>query len=464
MTLAAIIKTFTARYWRRRQEAIPEYRALLSATGGLVFVLDGNGRFASYIGGKPTSAGFSPEDFLDKQLTEQVPPEKADAVRQCLDRVFIKGEASVLACQFKIGEKTRHFEVSLVPSGLCKAIAVLRDITHIKRMEDQLRQTQRTEIIGRAAAGLAHDFNNLLMIITGYCNLLQAHIPEHDSSYKQVDEISRAAARAASLTRQLLNCGRTGNSLPARLNMNQVILDTQELLARLAGKHFSINTVLAADLGLVMMNQGELERIIMNLVINARDAMPCGGKITIETSNACLDDSYARIHALAPGNYTVLAVRDTGEGIDEKNMERIFEPFFTTKKHGLGTGLGLSTISSIVNEYQGHVHVESRQGHGAIFKIFLPQLPPSTARSYHIHEMTQVRGTRPAAEDMSSHDVQPGPRFQTGASIPALWMKPAETMAVCPAAIPALEQELVSEKFPPYSQKSFKPTPEQICM
>jgi signal transduction histidine kinase len=260
------------------------------------------------------------------------------------------------------------------PSSQANAIAIFQEITENKRLEEQLHNSQRSEIIGRLAIGLAHDFNNLLMIISGYCHLLLANLPEKTSSHSQVRAISRASERASTLSRQLLNFGRNVKLSPQILDLNQVVSGTDKLLALLAGEQFRLETSLAPDLNYIKIDKSEIERVLMNLIINARDAMPQGGDIIVETTNVFLDEGFAFKHKnLSAGNYVMLSVRDNGEGIDEENLSRIFEPYFTTKGHRRGVGLGLSTVVDIVKQNKGHISVESKPGSGTAFRIYLPQ-------------------------------------------------------------------------------------------
>jgi len=251
--------------------------------------------------------------------------------------------------------------------------AIIRDISERRRVEDELRQAQKMEALGRLAGGLAHDFNNLLTVILGECDLMLGDMPRDDRNYVATSQIRQSGARAAALIRQLLAFSRRQMLQPELLNLNEIIAGMEQLLRRLIGEDLSLTIVLAHDLPTVRADPGQMEQVVMNLAINARDAMPEGGHLLIETMAVLLDSEYARQHAdLAPGPYAMIAVTDTGTGIDEAAREHIFEPFFTTKPRGKGTGLGLATVHGIVRQSGGHIWFYSEPDHGSSFKIYLP--------------------------------------------------------------------------------------------
>jgi PAS domain S-box-containing protein len=261
-------------------------------------------------------------------------------------------------------------------------IEYFRDITArqktedaLRQSEEQLRQAQKIEAVGRLAGGVAHDFNNMLTAIGGYCDLLITDLDADDSHRQDVVEIKKAADRATSLTRQLLAFSRKQIIQPKPLNLNEVISNLDKMLRRLLSEDIDLLTIPGADLGWVMADPGQIEQAIVNLALNSRDAMPRGGKLTIETLNVELDEVYAGRHLeVQPGPYVLLAVSDTGTGLDEKAKAHIFEPFFTTKELGKGTGLGLSMVYGIVKQSGGYIWVYSEPGQGATFKIYLPRI------------------------------------------------------------------------------------------
>jgi two-component system cell cycle sensor histidine kinase/response regulator CckA len=248
------------------------------------------------------------------------------------------------------------------------------DITKRKVLESQLLQSQKMEAVGLLASGVAHDFNNALGVIAGYSSLLQMHLPAGDSLWRYAEEITKASHRAATLTRQLLAFSRKQVIQPVILDLNSVVADMGKMLRRLIGEDIEIVVTAESNLGRVKADPGQLEQILMNLAVNARDAMPQGGKVIIGTANTEVDAIYARVYAyFKPGSYVTLSFSDTGCGMDRETQARIFEPFFTTKEPGRGTGLGLSTVYGIVKQNDGYIRVYSEPGKGTTFKIYLPR-------------------------------------------------------------------------------------------
>lgn len=247
------------------------------------------------------------------------------------------------------------------------------DITDRKLLEGQLRQSQKMEAVGRLAGGVAHDFNNALAVITGYGDLLQLQLSSNDPLRKHAEEIAKAGRRAATLTRQLLGFSRKQVINPVVLDLNSVIDELENMLRRLIGEDIQVSFKRERRLGRVKIDPGQVEQILMNLAVNARDAMPMGGRLCIETANAELDETYARQNVyVKPGSFVMLSVSDTGSGMDKHTQAHIFEPFFTTKDPGKGTGLGLSTVYGIVKQNQGYIQVYSELGRGATFKVYFP--------------------------------------------------------------------------------------------
>jgi PAS domain S-box-containing protein len=251
------------------------------------------------------------------------------------------------------------------------------DVTENRALEQQLRQSQKMEAVGRLAGGIAHDFNNLLMVISGYCEFLLDRIGPDPVLRTPAQEISKAAERASSLTRQLLAFSRKQMLAPKVLDLNAVVTENLKMLTRLIGEDIDLVMVPGPELGAVKADPGQVEQVIMNLAVNARDAMPRGGSLQIETSNVTLDENHARLYGgVKAGEYVMLAISDTGSGMDAETQSHIFEPFFSTKGTK-GTGLGLSTVYGIVKQSGGYIWVHSEPGHGTTFKVYLPRIVES---------------------------------------------------------------------------------------
>ena len=249
----------------------------------------------------------------------------------------------------------------------------IRDISSRRALEDQLRQSQKMETVGRLAGGIAHDFNNLLTAIQGYTTLLQSALTPGSEEREMSEEVFKAVQRASRLTMQLLTFSRREMLDPVLLDLNAVVVEMEKMLRRLIGAHVELQTVLEPELGFGKADRGSIEQVITNLVINAADAMPDGGTLTIQTSNFRLEPGRAAQHPpLTAGDYVLLAVKDVGQGMDEDTLPQIFEPFFTTKAAGTGTGLGLATVYGIIKQSQGHIFVDSESGKGTVFSIYLP--------------------------------------------------------------------------------------------
>ncbi len=254
-------------------------------------------------------------------------------------------------------------------------LAIVRDVSERKRLEEQFRQVQKMEAIGRLAGGVAHDFNNLLTVILGYSDVVNSQLPAGHPLRQEVEQIQKAGERASALTRQLLAFSRTQVLVPQLIDVAEIVTDIDKMLRRLIGEHIDLSTVCDPGTGLVKADPGQLEQVLLNLAVNARDAMPGGGKLTIKTRNAEVGEADAREHATAePGSYVMIAVNDTGAGMDAETKAHIFEPFFTTKERGKGTGLGLATVYGIVKQSGGFIRVSSEPGRGTSFEIYLPRV------------------------------------------------------------------------------------------
>jgi signal transduction histidine kinase/ActR/RegA family two-component response regulator len=290
-----------------------------------------------------------------------------------------------------------HFTPLLDDEGAAiGGLAIIRDVTERRSLEEQLRQSQKMEAVGRLAGGIAHDFNNLLTAIMGYGELLEARIPSADQSSGYVQQIKKAARRAASLTYQLLAFSRKQVLQSQLLVVGAVITDLEPMLKRLIGEHITLKTDLENEPWQVLADAGQLEQVVMNLVVNARDAMPAGGSIIISTRNRHLDADMVRAYAeVPPGDYVMMIVADTGEGMEDSIKKRIFEPFFTTKPEGKGTGLGLAVVFGVVRQSGGFIFVDSVPGKGSRFDVLLPRADKAPEPFRHRDSTAQlaIRGS-----------------------------------------------------------------------
>ena len=261
-------------------------------------------------------------------------------------------------------------------------LAIGLDITERKSLEERLLQAEKMEAIGRLAGGIAHDFNNILTAIIGNLDLIKMDVPEGESVPDELEEIHKAANKAADLTGQLLAFSRKQIISPKIINLNDIIKDIKAMLRRLIRADVKIETLLSPDLPSIKVDASQLQQLILNLTLNARDAMPHGGKLTIETSCVMLDEEYRKTHVyVGPGPHVLLTVTDTGKGMNEETRSRVFEPFYTTKEMGRGTGLGLSTVFGIVKQSGGHITVYSEEGRGSCFKVYLPAIEETAIRT-----------------------------------------------------------------------------------
>jgi PAS domain S-box-containing protein len=306
----------------------------------------------------------------------------------------------------------KSFEVDVVShkleyGGRSVRLVVAQDVSERQLLEQQLRQAQKMEAIGRLAGGVAHDFNNLLMVIKGHTELLLDVLPVADHVTRKVEQIDRSADRATALTRQLLAFSRMQVLQPRPMNLNSVVDEMGKLLPRLIGEDIDLVVRASADLGTIRADASQMEQIIMNLAVNARDAMPNGGKLTIETQNIELDHYYREAHPIVqPGRYVLLAVSDTGTGMDAETQAHIFEPFFTTKEQGKGTGLGLATVYGVVKQSGGFVWVYSEPEKGTTFKIYLPRVDEAAAIVGPSSPAQVLRGTETVLLTEDEQDVR----------------------------------------------------------
>jgi PAS domain S-box-containing protein len=276
-----------------------------------------------------------------------------------------------------------------------RLVIVNRDVTERKQLEEQFRQAQKMEAVGRLSGGVAHDFNNLLGVIIGYGEVLQENILATDSLRPSVDEILKAGHRAASLTRQLLAFSRQQVLDPKVLDLNALVNDMEKMLKRLIGEDIELRTEMESSLGRIKADQSQIEQAVLNLVVNARDAMPSGGKLILATSTFQMDETFVRRYPypVAVGDYVLFTVADNGIGMDAATRIRIFEPFFTTKEKGKGTGLGLSMVYGIVKQSGGYIDVSSEVGAGTTFRIYFPKVNDELGRSQQIELPASLRGT-----------------------------------------------------------------------
>jgi PAS domain S-box-containing protein len=293
-------------------------------------------------------------------------------------------------------------------AGRSVRLVVAQDVSERQLLEQQLRQSQKMEAIGRLAGGVAHDFNNLLMVIKGHTELLMDSLAPGDHVKRKIEQIDRSADRATALVRQLLAFSRMQVLQPRAMNLNTVVEEMSKLLPRLIGEDIELVVRPAADLGTIRGDASQMEQVFMNLAVNARDAMPSGGKLIIETSNVELDNYYREAHPIVqPGRYVLLAVSDTGIGMDAETQAHIFEPFFTTKVQGKGTGLGLATVYGVVKQSGGFIWVYSEQGKGTTFKIYLPRVDEAIADVVAPHNLGQaLRGTETILLTEDEQDVR----------------------------------------------------------
>ncbi|HEV8436472.1 MAG TPA: PAS domain S-box protein [Methylomirabilota bacterium] len=387
LNIVAVLTAIAAEAYRqsRRQVRATEerFRVLAQSAPDAIVLADAAGRIVSWNRAAETMFGHAEAEVLGRPLTLLMPERYADAHRAGIARLAAGGESRIVGHTIELvglAKDGREFplELSLASwrtDGKTFFSGIIRDITERKQTEEQLRQSQKLEAIGSLAGGIAHDFNNLLTVIGGQNQFIAWRLPADDPLHRELAVIERTVARAAGLTRQLLAFSRKQVFQLRVVDMNAVLTPMDEMLRRLIGEHIQLVTLLGSELGRIKADPSQIEQVILNLAINAKDAMPDGGRLIIETSNAQLDDSFARGHVdVKAGPYVMLAVSDTGHGMDAQTKAKVFEPFFTTKEPGKGTGLGLSTVYGVVKQSGGHIWLYSERGHGATFKLYFPRV------------------------------------------------------------------------------------------
>ena len=366
----------------RTNRQIYEYRArlasIIDSSEDAIIGKNLDGTITSWNRGAEHIYGYTEQEMIGKSVSLLAPPDRPDEIPQILQKIR-RGETVSHLESIRVTKDGRYLNISLTVSpirdeggNIIGASAIGRDVTAQKRAEDQLRQSQKMEAIGRLAGGVAHDFNNILGIITACTELLRARFSA-DGSSQYIENIRKAAERGATLTRQLLAFSRQQVVQPTILDLNERLRETGKLLRPLMGDDVEVAIVPQTKAALIEADPMQLDQVVLNLAVNARDAMPKGGKLILQTSTVIFDEVLASQHApLKPGPYVTLAVSDTGTGMDQATSARIFEPFFTTKEVGKGTGLGLSMVYGIVRQSGGHILVYSEPGRGTTFKIYLP--------------------------------------------------------------------------------------------
>jgi len=360
----------------RARESEARLRVLIEQLPAVLWTVDKNLRFTSAVGSGLARLGLKPNQIVGMLLPDYFETKDQSFTPIAAHLRAVAGDPVTFPVEWKKGSYACHVEPLHDAAGEVQgAICMALDVTDRKQLEEQFRQAQKMEAVGRLAGGIAHDFNNLLMVIQGYADLLADRLPVGESLHRNAEQIQTAAQRAAALTQQLLAFSRKQILAPKVLNVHSVVADMEKMLQRLIGEDIELETSSKPDLWLVKADRSQIEQVVMNLAVNARDAMPKGGRLMIETANVEFDASVSHSPAVvAPGKYVMLAVTDNGLGMDAKTQAHIFEPFFTTKEKGKGTGLGLATVYGVVKQSGGYVWVYSEPGHGTTFKIYLPRI------------------------------------------------------------------------------------------
>jgi PAS domain S-box-containing protein len=394
----------SAALFERTRTAEARYRSLAESAADIIFryELDPQTHLAYVNPAVVSVLGYTPAELYgDPELVHDIlHPDDQELYEKILSGGFSSGSTATFRCIHRNGSTVWIEQRSNLVRGaegrLLAVEGIARDVTERRLLEDQLRQSQKMEAIGLLAGGVAHDFNNLLTVILGYSDLIMAVDKPPASVAEKLDQVKKAGLQAASLTRQLLAFGRRQLVQLNILNINSLVANSSKILRRTIGEHIELITKLDNDLGVIKADEGQVEQILMNLAVNARDAMPQGGTLTIETKNVTVDEcSPGESLAGHPGPHVMLAVSDSGAGMEALTIARIFEPFYTTKKSGEGTGLGLSIIYGIVKQAAGHIRVYSEPGNGTRFEILFPRTFELEKR----RDLTPVRAPLPAGSE-----------------------------------------------------------------
>jgi PAS domain S-box-containing protein len=368
---------------RQTAEQLGEYRArlatIIDSSEDAILAKTLDGTITAWNKGAERIYGYTPEEIIGKNVSTLVPADRPNEVSEIM-RKIVRGESTEHYESIRVTKDGRRLNVSIAVSPLrdstgeiVGASTIARDITEQRKAEDQLRQSQKMEAVGRLAGGVAHDFNNVLGIINACAEFLRDRIDAASEPAVYVENIRKATERGAALTRQLLAFSRKQVVKPVLLDLNDRLKDISKLLRPLMGDDVEIVVSPRAQTAIVEADPGQLDQIVVNLAVNARDAMPKGGRFILETDVVEFDQHFADLHRpLTPGTYVMLAVSDSGVGMDKATLGRIFEPFFTTKEQGKGTGLGLATVYGIAQQAGGHIWVYSEPGRGTTFKLYLP--------------------------------------------------------------------------------------------
>jgi PAS domain S-box-containing protein len=362
---------------RRSEE---KYRTLIEAARDAVFYISPDAKFTALNAAFEEITGWPREQWLGRRFTDLLHPDDVSLVVPHFERA-LQGERPPLL-EFRVRFKSGAYGVvecigtpQARQGRIVGLLGIGRDITQRRHLEEQFRQAQKMEAVGRLAGGVAHDFNNMLTIINGYCELLLAQLPQEDPLRELITPIHDAGQRSSRLTRQLLTLSRRQILQPRAADLSENVRSVSTMLRRLLGEDVELVTASDQTLWLVEVDPGQFEQILLNLAVNARDAMPQGGKLTITTHNVKLDPARAASHSSLPaGEYVLLTVADTGSGMDAETLTHVFEPFFTTKERGKGTGLGLATVYGIVQQSNGHIEVDSEPDGGTLFRIYFPRI------------------------------------------------------------------------------------------